>query len=326
MKDDVLKALGQTPGFVSGEEISRMLGKTRTAVWQWIEELRADGYVIEAVTRRGYRLISRPDRLYPWEIVRYLETEYVGKFIHYHEYIDSTNDEAKQLARGGASEGTVVVAEAQVKGRGRRGRSWASPFGVGVWSSTILRPDISPYDAPKGALLSALAVVRAVKDVVGIDAVIKWPNDVLVEGRKVSGILVEMDAELESVRSLVIGIGVNANVPLEAIPEDARPSATSLHAASGGSVDRARFLGRLLTHLERLYDAWSRSGFDRLLCAIRDKTITVGQQVRVTEPAGVWEGRAIDLADDGALVVVDGSGKPRSVYAAEVSIRPASDG
>ena len=325
MKEEVLRALGESSGYVSGEEISRAVGKTRTAVWQWIEELRADGYVIDAATRRGYRLVSRPDRIYPWEIARHLDTEFIGKTIHYHEYIGSTNDEAKQVARNGATEGTVIVAEGQVKGRGRRGRSWASPFGAGVWSSTILRPKISPYDAPKVALVSALAVVRAIREVTELDASIKWPNDVLVDGRKVSGILVEMDAELDNVRALVLGIGINANVPQDAFPEDAKESAISLSAAAGRTLDRARLLGRTLTHLEAVYVEWMEKGFDTLLDALRENTATLGREVRVIEAEGEWGGVAVDLAQDGALVVVDDQGARRTVYAAEVTIRPRSE-
>ena len=321
MKAEVLKALSESDGFVSGEEISRAVGKTRTAVWQWIEELRADGYVIEAVTRRGYRLVSRPDRVYPWEIERHLDTRFVGRKIHYHEYIGSTNDEAKLAVRNGAPEGTVVVAEAQVKGRGRRGRSWVSPYGAGVWSSAILRPKISPYDAPKVALIAALAVVRGIEEATGVGAEIKWPNDVLVGGRKVAGILVEMDAEIETVRAIVVGMGVNANVPMDALPAEVRATAGSLSDAAGVKIDRALLLGRMLTHLERLYVAWTKRGFDGLLPELKEKTATLGKRVRVIEAASEWEGKALDIAPDGALIVEDGARAPRRVYAAEVSIR-----
>src|SRR5690606_27602910 len=281
MKIQILKALSEAEGYVSGEALSRAAGRSRTAVWQWIEELRADGYVIEAAPRRGYRLLARPDRLYPWEVEARLSTRFIGRRIEYRERVDSTNDLAKSLAEEGAPEGLVVVAEEQLKGKGRRGRSWASPFGLGVWVSIVLRPAVPPYEAPRAALIAALAACRAVEETAGVPVQVKWPNDVLVHGKKVAGILVEMEAELEEVRFLVAGVGINANLPAGAFPEDARDQATSLMAATGRKVDRVQLLAALLTHLEAGYLQWMEKGFDPLLDEVRRKMAYLGEPVEV---------------------------------------------
>lgn len=320
-KERVLALLRDSKGTVSGQDISRTLGKSRAAVWQWIEELRGDGYEIDASPRRGYTLVGVPDRLYPWEIAMHLRTEVVGKAIEYRESVGSTNDVAKALAKDGAPEGLVVVAEEQVAGKGRRGRSWSSPLRQGVWSSTILRPELSPYEAPKMALVAALATVLAIEDVTPLQAAVKWPNDVLVAGKKVCGILVEMDAEIDQVRYLVVGVGINANLPLSAIPDDARPNATSLKAELGRHVERNALLAALLNHLEHLYLGWQSDGFHRILDEIRRRTHTIGRHVRVLEGETAWEGFARAIADDGALVVETHAGVVRPVYAAEVSVR-----
>lgn len=321
MKREIVAALIGAGGYVSGEALSRAVGKSRAAVWQWIEELRADGYVIEAAPRRGYRLLSRPDRLFPWEIQARLATRFVGCQVEYYERVESTNDLAKSLAKADAPEGLVVVAEEQVKGRGRRGRSWASPYGLGIWVSVVLRPAIPPREAPKAALVAALAVARATEETAGVAAQVKWPNDVLLGGRKVAGILVEMDAELEEVRSLVIGVGINANLPLHAIPEEARDQATSLMEATGHKVDRVEVLARFLTHLETCYVQWMTCGFSPLLAALRQKAAYLGEPVRIVEANRVWEGTAIEIAPDGALLVRDSKGEVVPVYAGDVSLR-----
>lgn len=322
MKERVLEELSRAGGHVSGEAISAKLKKSRTAVWQWITELREAGYEIEASPRRGYRLVRRPDRLYPWEVKRHLRTAVLGREFEYAAQMSSTSDVAKARAKEGAPEGLVVVAEEQLAGRGRRGRMWSSPFGLGVWSSILLRPEITPYEAPQMALLAALATSRAIEEETGLPAEVKWPNDVLVRGKKVSGILVEMDAELESVRSLVVGIGINANLPAEALPAEVRASATSLLVAGGGPVDRAALLARTLGALEQVYLTWQRVGFPPLLEEVRSRLGLLGRSVSVFEQGRTWAGRAVDVAPDGALLVRRESGEVVPLYAAEVSVRP----
>lgn len=320
MKERVLEALQRAGGYVSGEAISAELQKSRTAVWQWIAQLREAGYEIEASPRRGYRLLSRPDRLYPWEVKRHLRTQILGRQMEYSLRVGSTNDVAKARAKEGAPEGLVVVAEEQLAGRGRRGRSWSSPFGLGVWSSTLLRPRITPFEAPQTALIAALAVARAIERSTCLAAEVKWPNDVLLQGKKVSGILVEMDAELERVRWLVVGIGINANLPAEALPEEARSSATSLLLATGRPVDRAALLARVLEELERAYIAWQEGGLGPLLAEVRGRMGMLGREVTVAGQRERWTGRAVDVAGDGALLV-ERDGEVIPVHAADVSVR-----
>ena len=323
MKEQVLAALKAAGDYVSGEEISRGLQKSRAAVWQWIEELRRDGYEIEASPRKGYRLLRSPDRLFPWEVAPYLTTAFVGRRIEYRPSVDSTNELARSLARQGAAEGLVVVAEEQTAGRGRRGRAWRSPWGKGVWSTTLLRPAVSPYEAPKMALVAALATAQAIEEATGLAATVKWPNDVLVAGRKVCGILVEMEAELELVRFLAVGIGVNANLTPEEIPPEARQYAGSLMTALGRPVDRRALCGALLNRLEAEYLRWQREGFNAVLVDLRRRTEMLGRPVRVFDGDGAWDGVARDIAADGALLV-EAEGRVRPVYAAEVSVRPTT--
>lgn len=310
-------------GYLSGAEISRRVGRSRAAVWQWIEELRRDGYTIEASPRRGYRLVARPDRLYPWEVQRHLRTERIGRRIVYQERVDSTNDWVRALAKEGAPEGLVAVAEEQLKGRGRRGRTWSSPFAKGVWSTTLLRPAIPPQAAPTMALAAALAVARAVEEVTGLAAAVKWPNDVLVGEKKVAGILVEMDAELDQVRSLAVGIGLNANLEPDDFPPEARSHATSLLLALGRPVDRAALLGALLNHLERVYLRVLEGGLGAVLDDLRKRAAWLGFEVQVTDGQRAWEGVARDIAPDGALLVETAGGRLERVYAADVSVRAA---
>lgn len=324
LKEHVLATLAEAEDYISGEAVSRAVNKSRTAVWQAVEELRQLGYAIDAAPRRGYRLLSRPDRLYPWEVAPYLTTAVIGHRMEYHASVGSTNDVAKSLAKEGAPEGLVVVAEEQQSGKGRRGRSWSSPFGRGVWSSTVLRPDLPPYEAPKVALWTALATVRAIEEVTGLAPEVKWPNDVLVHHKKVCGILVEMDAEIDRIRFVVIGVGINANLEMQDIPEEARPHASSLMMELGSPVDRRRLLAGLLNHLEVLYEQWQAEGFGSLLESIRARTGMLGTRVVVMEASHTWEGTARDISADGALLVEADDGTVRPVYAAEVSIRRLS--
>lgn len=322
MLERVLEALGDGATFVSGQTIGRALGKSRTAVWQKIEELKEAGYEIEASTKKGYRLVRRPDRLYAWEVQPKLSTEVIGRRYAYLERVASTNDAAKEQARSGAAEGLVVVAEEQSRGRGRRGRGWFSPFGLGIWMSILLRPTLHPSEAPQAALVAALATAHGIEASTGLSTAVKWPNDVLIEGKKVSGILVEMEAELEALQYLVVGIGVNANLPRESLPPEARKSATSLGEAKGERIDRAQVTAAILTALEREYFRWIEEGFAGVIERLRPKMISIGRRLRVLEAKRVWEGEGVDLAADGALLVrraEDGHVVP--VYAAEVTLR-----
>lgn len=322
MRAKILQAFSEASGgYISGGELAQRLDVSRTAVWKQIVALRELGYVVEAAPRKGYRLVERPDRLYPWELQARLQTNIVGREIAYYERVGSTNDLAREMARHGAPEGTMVVAEEQTAGKGRRGRSWTSPFAEGIFASLILRPTMSPFEAPKLTLLAAVAVCQAIRAACGLEAVLKWPNDVQVEGKKVCGILVEMSAELDRVNYAVIGSGINANVRPESFPPEVQNSAGSLKEFTGSHVDRVVLLVEYLQHLERLYQQGLEDQFQTLIDEVRRLCITTGKWVAVHTNEGVWEGRAVAIDDAGALVVVDTQGREHHLHSGEVSIR-----
>ena len=321
MRSDVLELLREAGGCVSGEKIAARLGVTRAAVWKKIAALREAGYDIASAPRSGYILRAAPDRLIEAEITKDLGTALVGKKIICYDAVDSTNLVLKQLAHEGAEDGTVVVADSQGTGRGRMERHFFSPPGKGIWVSILLRPMFLPQDAPKCTLMAAVAVARAMERF-GLRAAIKWPNDIIHEGRKLVGILTEMSAEMDRVDYVVIGIGINVNIAREDFPEELRDTATSLMQMKGTPLPRVAFLQELLRAVDVLYQEVQREGFAPVLAAWRKYAVTLGQTVRVIGPAGEeFEGVAADIDADGALFVDTKMGR-RRVLAGDVSIRP----
>ncbi len=322
MRSRILEMLRHSEGgYLSGEEIASRLGVSRTAVWKHIGELRAAGYNIVSQTRSGYALKETPDRLLPEEVRHGLHTELVGKDVIYFESTGSTNAEAKRLARQGAEDGTVVVAESQESGRGRLERSFFCPKG-GIWFSVILRPDFLPQEAPKCTLLAAVAVASAMEKN-GWKAGIKWPNDIIYEGRKLVGILTEMSAEMDRINYIVIGTGINANIPLQDFPAEIRNQVTSLSEINGMPVARVPFLQTVLERVDALYHTACREGFATILQEWKRCSVTLGQEVKVIEAGGgeCFTGVASDIDEDGALLVDTETGR-RRVLAGDVSIRP----
>jgi len=319
VKSEILSLLKKNqPGFVSGEEISAALRVSRTAIWKHIKALREDGYAIESHPRVGYRLVSVPDRLYPDEITTRLQTNFIGNSVVYFPKTTTTNDAAKELAAAGIPEGTVIVAEEQTGGRGRLGRGWHSPAGRGIWLSVVLRPDINPMDAPKITLLTAVALARTITSYPGVKPGIKWPNDILVDGRKIAGILTEMNAEMDRVNYIVLGIGVNINTALPELPDELRDIATSLYIATGRREDRPDFTARMLRNLEELYIMFRQGKFPAIIDEWKKFTVTLGQKVKIVSPHGdVVEGLAQDLDSDGALILKTAAGQKR-ILAGEV--------
>ena len=321
MRSDVLELLREAGGCVSGEKIAARLGVTRAAVWKKIAALREAGYDIASAPRSGYILRAAPDRLIEAEITKDLGTALVGKKIICYDAVDSTNLVLKQLAHEGAEDGTVVVADSQGTGRGRMERHFFSPPGKGIWVSILLRPTFLPQDAPKCTLMAAVAVARAMERF-GLRAAIKWPNDIIHEGRKLVGILTEMSAEMDRVDYVVIGIGINVNIAREDFPEELRDTATSLMQMKGTPLPRVAFLQELLRAVDVLYQEVQREGFAPVLAAWRKYAVTLGQTVCVIGPAGEeFEGVAADIDADGALFVDTKMGR-RRVLAGDVSIRP----
>lgn len=323
MKDRILMILLQNQeSFISGEEISRELGVSRTAVWKAIGQLREAGFEVDSVSNRGYRLSEIPDRLHATVLRYYLHTRKLGQEIEIYDSIDSTNTRAKELAQEGAVHGTLVAAEEQQTGRGRLGRSWNSPAGVGIWMSLILRPAFPPRFAPRMTVLAGLAVLRAIEATTGLQAAIKWPNDMILNSKKVCGILTEMQADPDFIEFVIAGIGMNVNTPKESFPEELWNSATSLLIESGQPVDRCQLLAAILDALEVLYDEYEASmNFSGIIQEYKENCITLGQPVRVISAAGEWEGRAVDLTDDCELVVELADGTRRTVFSGDVSVR-----
>lgn len=322
----ILQALRERAGDpVSGEELARCLGLSRAAVWKHITALRQSGYPIEGSPRRGYVLGAVPDLLAAEEIRSGLETRVIGRQIDFRASVTSTNDIARELGRRGAPEGLVVVADEQTAGRGRLRRPWASPPGVGLWMSVLLRPPLPAHELGRLTLAAAVAVVEAVRDGAGVAAGIKWPNDVVVGGRKLCGILTELEADWEQVHFAVVGIGVNVNTPPEAFPPDVREAATSLRIEAGHPVPRAPLARAILAGLERAYGETLAGQFERVLARWRAYTVTLGRPVRVLPVAGgrpPIDGVALDVDGDGALLVRLADGRVERVLAGEVSLRP----
>ena len=301
---------------VSGQAISAELGVTRAAVWKQIEQLRALGFVIESQGKQGSRLLSCPDSLMAPVIARGLQTRWAGRQIVYLPSVDSTNRRARQLAAEGAPHGTLVIADEQTAGRGRRGRGWISPAGEGVFMSLILRPQSHPSEVARLSMQTALAVALSIAQTTGLDARIKWPNDIVCGGRKVCGMLLEMNADEQAVHDVVAGIGINVH-QTQFAPEIAQ-TASSLDLLSGQRVCRAALVRAFLEAFERT-EALAAQG--ALMDAYRARSATLGQRVQVIAPAGSFTGTALEVTDSGSLIVEDEEGQRREVLAADVSVR-----
>lgn len=317
----LLERLRKRPGkFTSGEELAQELGLSRTAVWKQVEALRRKGYVIEAKARAGYRLLQAPDRLYPEELAPHLGGLRLGRVVFYRERVDSTMELARVLAEEGAPEGTLVVAEAQERGRGRLGRPWASPLGLGLWFSLVLRPTLVPAQAAKVTLLAAVAGARAVEMVTRLAPGIKWPNDLYLQGRKVAGILTELKGQADAVDYLILGVGINVNQQEKDFPLSLRHLATSLYLAGGERVDRVRLLATYLREFEHRYDAWQGGSQEDWLREWHERNITLGRPVRVSFLAEHFRGVALALDSDGGLIVATGDGERRVFHAGDVTL------
>ena len=315
MDEAILNALKTRPGeFVSGEELSRMAGVSRAAIWKEIEKLRGEGYKILAQPHSGYQLVSVPDRLTAQELSWNLQTARIGRRIHCYDATDSTMDVAQRLAAAGEPEGSVVVAEAQGKGRGRMGRTWISPKGKGIYLSVILRPQLQLAEIPKITLVAAVAAARAVEGTTGLKPEIKWPNDLLIGGKKIAGILTELNAELNRVNTVVVGIGLNVNTPADKLPAHG----TSLARELGEKVNRLELARALLTQLDKTYTQFLKQGMDPVLEAWRGFAGFLGRRVRVVVEGRTLDGQAVDVDPSGALLVRTDTGLVESVSAGEV--------
>lgn len=322
MKKKILKLLrNNSEEFISGQKISDILNVSRTAIWKNINILKEEGYIIESVSRKGYKLKLAPDVLTQEEIKPYLDSEHIGnKIIHFNS-IGSTNTKAKELASDGEKEGVVVISEEQTTGRGRLGREWVSPKRKGIWMSIILRPDISPTDASKITQIGAAAVCESIRDI-GIDAYIKWPNDIIVTDKKVCGILTEMSGELNKINYIIIGIGINANIENDEFPDDIKQRATSLKEVNNEKIDRKKLVAEILNKFQGLYrELIEKSTISKSMKICRKRSILLGKEIRIIFKNKVEIGRAIDITEEGELIVEKEDGEIKKVISGEVSIR-----
>lgn len=314
MREKIILFLKEAEGYVSGEEISRRCGMSRAAIWKYMQELRQEGFDVVAVPHLGYKLVASPDKLLPSEIQHGLKTQYLGKKIIYEDTVTSTMDVAFRRGVEGAAEGTLVCAEGQTKGKGRLGRQWNSPKGKGVYMSVILRPSLPPTDVAQLTLLAAVAVCEAIRRASGVEARIKWPNDILVGNRKLAGILTELSAETDRVRFVVIGIGINVNTSLSVLPAQA----TSLKEETRRKISRVELVQEILRGLESWYERLKKQGFAPALERWKELSSTLGQRIRVVDPGGTVEGEAIDLDKNGGLLIRNDAGLIVSKIAGDV--------
>ncbi len=315
---ELLTFLRERNDFISGDYIAHMIGISRTAIWKYMNQLESLGYTVDKLKGKGYKLIESPDKLYSWEIDRFRDTETLGGKIIYKSMVDSTNIFAFGLALGGEPEGTVVVAESQKAGKGRLGRVWFSPPERNLYISVILRPAIHPSKVYPITFLSSLAVYDAIRDL-GIEPSLKWPNDVLIRGKKVSGTLIELSTEAEMVRFVVVGVGCNINMSREEMDEVIRQKATSLSIETKKACQRAVICGNLLTNLERYYTLFKKEGGETEICAIWEKRAAIkGKYLEINQMGTDYKGICEGINTDGAILLRE-KGVTKKIIAGDVN-------
>ena len=313
-----LPRMDKNSGFFSNQAFGR--GWTRSVIWKTGQRLRRLGYDVAGEGTDRYRIISRVDSPYPWEIFSGLETSRFGRRYYYFPEVDSTNTLAHELAQQGAPEGTLIVSEYQSGGKGRLGRIWCSPAGGNIYLSLILRPPVSPGRAGQVSLLAALATARAIEEATGLKTAVKWPNDVLIEDRKVAGILSELHMNSGRVDFIICGIGINVSVSTEEFPPEVRTRAASLGECVQGRVSRVEIIQALLTSLESIYDEFLERGFSHFVPEWASRSMLEGKEVKVVEEGGFIAGRARGINGDGALLFESEDGTMRPILAGDVTI------
>lgn len=322
----ILKILRNSRDYISGENMSAELGVSRSAVWKTIRKLREKGYIIDAVSNRGYRLSEGIDLPISDEIHRYLDTECFGCEIVYMKTVDSTNDLAMTLARQGAAHGTVVTTDQQTRGRGRKGRRWVSPPGTNLYLSIVLRPEVSPAEASQIPILSVMASVRALERIVSdLQFKIKWPNDIYCHGKKISGTLCEMKAEIDRVDFVVVGTGINVN--MKPSDDSIRDIATSLFMETGSEYSRVKTAVFLLEEFEKVYNEWlSRGDLGFIVDEWNTYSMLTDMQVDVKTTTKIIVGKAVGIANNGALKLELPNGSVRMVYAGDATLHGTPSG
>lgn len=320
MKEEILRLLRSADGYISGQELCNRFGVSRTAVWKAINQLKEAGYEIEAQQNKGYKLMAAPDLMTEAEIKSLMHTDWVAKEVLYFDTIDSTNTKAQELAEKGYPSGTLVVADKQESGKGRRGRSWVSPSGTGIFMTLMIKPDINPNNASMLTLVAALAVAKAITSVTGEEALIKWPNDIVVNSKKVCGILTEMNAQFDYINHIVVGIGIN--VHNESFPEEISQMASSLMIEAGGKrFHRAQIIAETMSYFEQYYDTFLKTqDLSALVREYDELLVNRNKSVRVLDPKEPFDGKAMGITPKGELIV-DTWESRKLVSSGEVSVR-----
>jgi BirA family biotin operon repressor/biotin-[acetyl-CoA-carboxylase] ligase len=322
MKTTILSELRNREGYVSGQELCDRLGVSRTAVWKVIRQLKEEGYVIEAQTNKGYRLLSGPDTLEAYEVAGRLHTRWAGHEIHTSQKTGSTNADAKALAESGSPHGTLVLTEVQTNGRGRRGHVWQSMEGTAISMSMICRPEFPPEKASMLTLVMGLAVSDAICSMTGLGAMIKWPNDIVIQNRKVAGILTEMSAEPDYIQYVIIGAGINVNTEQADFPEEIKETAGSLKSVSGRSFSRAQLIEEILRYFEKYYEIFDRTlDLSGMMGHYNERLVSREKQVKILNPKTTFEGISTGIDQEGNLLVKKTDGNIAKVSTGEVSVR-----
>lgn len=298
----ILGFLREQPGYISGDRMASTLGISRTAIWKHLKQLEEMGYRFEKLKGRGYHLNLVPDRLYPWELERHLHTHFVGREVIYRDSVESTNALAFRLALAGCAEGTCVIAETQTAGRGRLQRKWHSPYAKNLYLSVVLRPEMQPGQVYPLTFISSLAVYDTLM-IVGLEPRLKWPNDVLLDRKKVCGTLIELSTEADAVRFVVIGIGLNINMEEGELDPEIKDKATSLFMETRNHFERVRVCGMLLDALERYYDVARQQGVGAVCRAWEERAKTKGTYMEITQMDKVYRGISEGIDTDGAILL-----------------------
>jgi BirA family transcriptional regulator, biotin operon repressor / biotin---[acetyl-CoA-carboxylase] ligase len=313
---DAFTTAGET--FLSGQYLAELIGCSRTAVWKHIEELRKEGFELEAVRNKGYRILKTPEKVTADEVRLGLTTNFIGRNIHYVESVESTQKLAHHFASEDAPEGTVIIAEEQLSGRGRMARKWHSPKYTGIWMSMIIRPNIPLSNAPQLTLLAAVAIVQAIEEMTDLIPEIKWPNDILINGKKVTGILTELQAEADLIHSIIIGIGINVNQKKEDFPLELQEIATSLFIEDGETVSRAELIRSIFKHFEKLYTLYLEQGFLPIKLLWEGYAGSIGKYIKARTLTNTIEGKALGITNDGVLQLEDLTGTIHHIYSADI--------
>jgi BirA family biotin operon repressor/biotin-[acetyl-CoA-carboxylase] ligase len=321
-KDQLLLYLKENQGnWVSGELISNNLSVSRSAIWKHIHKLKEEGYTIESAPKKGYFLSKASDPITADEIREGLCTKVFGrKNIICLKETDSTNTRAKELAAQGAPEGTLVIAEKQTKGRGRKGRNWFSPPGGGIYFSLILRPAMPPGETPRITLMTAVVLAETLISLVKLNLRIKWPNDILVNRKKLAGILTEISADMDAVNYIIVGLGLNVNNLFENSPQDIKKKATSILIETGNRVPRIKFIQNYLKLYEQYYDMFKKNDFEPIMNRWRELADIIGKQIRVDVIGKTHIGEVMDVDNDGVLILKDDQGRLQRIFSGDVTL------